>query len=157
MNPTPERSYWCAGLYLNFLAESQDTGGGFTLIESVVRQGTEPPPHLHTYEDEQLLVLEGELEYRFGGQCGRLGPGEHVVMPRRLEHYFRALTPEVRLLVRLSPGGLEEGFKAFGVSTVDYPLPPPREEVPPFPEIARIFAGLGVHFTPPERSKLADS
>lgn len=151
MNPIPERSYWCAGLYLNFLAESQDTGGDFTLIESVVRQGTEPLPHTH--EDEQLLVLEGELEYRFGAQRGRLGPGEHVLMPRRLEHDFRVLTPEARLLVRLSPGGLEAGFKAFGVPAKNHPLPPHHREVPPFPEIARIFAELGVHFTPPECSK----
>ncbi|RIH75799.1 Cupin domain protein [Calidithermus terrae] len=150
--PTPpplERRYWCAGLYLHFLAEAPDTGGEFTLVEGVVRRGAEPPPHTHTYEDEALLVLEGELEVRYGDHRGRLGAGEHCLMPRRQEHHFRCLTPEVRLLVKLSPGGLERGFKAFGVALSESLLPPPPEQVPGFAEIARILGEFGVHFSPP--------
>ncbi|RIH84878.1 cupin domain-containing protein [Calidithermus roseus] len=143
--PPLERRYWCAGLYLNFLAEAPDTGGDFTLIEGVVRGGTEPPHHAHTYEDEALLVLEGELEVWYGGRHVRLGAGD-CLMPRRQEHYFRCLTPQVRLLVKLSPGGLERGFKAFGVPFSESLLPPPPERVPDFPEIARIFGELGVYF-----------
>jgi quercetin dioxygenase-like cupin family protein len=145
---TFENCYWCAGLFLNFVAESQDTGGEYTLIDSVVRQGTEPPPHTHTFEDEELLVLAGELEYRYGTQAGLLRPGERVTMPKGLEHYFRSATSEVRLLVRLSPGGLETSFKAFGVAVKDSLLPPPREQVPGFVEIAQIFAEKGVIFSP---------
>lgn len=144
---TFENCYWCAGLFLNFLAESQDTSGEYTLIDSVVRQGTEPPPHTHTFEDEELLVLAGELEYRYGTRAGLLTPGERVTMPKGLEHYFRPVTPEVRLLVRLSPSGLETSFKAFGVAVTESLLPPPREQVPGFTEIARIFAEAGVIFS----------
>jgi quercetin dioxygenase-like cupin family protein len=146
-----ERCYWCAGLYLNFLAEEADTAGSFTLIDSVVRRGTEPPPHRHTHEDEELLVLEGRLEYRYGTKTGRLEPGETISMPKGLEHYFRCLTPEVRLLVKLSPAGLEEIFKSFGVPVNESLLPPGRDKVPGFAEIARIFAEAGVHFAPRQR------
>jgi quercetin dioxygenase-like cupin family protein len=143
---TLENCYWCAGLFLNFLAETPDTNGEYTLIDSVVRQGTEPPPHTHTYEDEELLLLEGVLEYRFGTHAGMLKAGESVMMPKGLEHYFRPVTPEVRLLVRLSPGGLENSFKSFGIAVTESLLPPPREKVPGFAEIAQIFARVGVHF-----------
>lgn len=144
--PPLERRYWCVGLYLHFLAEAPDTGGDFTLIEGVVRWGTEPPPHTHTYEDEELLVLEGELEVWYGSHHKRMEAGEHCLMPRRQEHYFRCLTPQVRLLVKLSPGGLERGFKALGIPLSESLLPPPPERVPGFPEIARIFSELGVYF-----------
>jgi quercetin dioxygenase-like cupin family protein len=140
--------YWCAGLFLNFLAETQDTDGQYTLIEGVIRQGTEPPPHTHTFEDEELLVLEGVLEFRYGTVQGLLKAGEVVNMPKGLEHHFRCVTPEVRLLVKFSPGGLESGFKSFGVPVTESLLPPPREQVPGFSEIAQIFARLGVHFSP---------
>lgn len=145
---TFENCYWCAGLFLNFLAETDATDGEYTLIYSVVRQGTEPPPHTHTYEDEELLLLEGELEYRYGTIHGFLKVGESVKMPKNLEHYFRPLTPEVRLLVRLSPGGLETSFKSFGIAVTESLLPPPREKVPSFAEIAQIFAAAGVIFSP---------
>ena len=142
------RCYWCAGLLLDFLAETRDTGGEFTLIDSLVRQGTEPPPHTHTHEDEALLVLQGELQAWVGKEMYTLHPGDHLLMPRGVEHYFRSITPQVRLMVQLSPGGLEQGFKAFGVPLTESLAPPPREQIPPFAEIARIFAELGVHFTP---------
>jgi quercetin dioxygenase-like cupin family protein len=142
------RSYWCAGLLLDFLAETADTGGAFTLIDSQVRQGTEPPPHTHTHEDESLLLLQGELQVWVGDEFHILHPGDYILMPRGVEHYFRAVTPQVRLMVQLSPGGLEQGFKVFGVPVSESLAPPPREQVPDFPEIARIFAELGVRFTP---------
>ncbi|MCA9839580.1 MAG: cupin domain-containing protein [Trueperaceae bacterium] len=145
---TLKHSYWCAGLYLNFLAEKGDTTGIYTLIDSVVSQGTEPPPHTHTLEDEEIMVLEGVLEYRVNTQKGILHAGEQVLMPKGKEHYFRCQTPEVRLLVKLTPGGLEESFKSFGVAVKDSLLPPPHEQVPSFAEIAKIFADVGVFFSP---------
>lgn len=148
-----DRSYWCAGLLLNFLAETPDTDGAYTLIDSVVRRGTEPPPHTHTLEDEELLVLQGVLEYRFGSQKGILYPGKSICMPKGLEHYFRCLTPEVRVLVRLSPGGLERSFKSFGIAVTDSLLSPPPEQVPGFAEIAKIFAAAGVFFSEHQHSR----
>jgi quercetin dioxygenase-like cupin family protein len=150
-----ERCYWCAGLFLQFVAETRDTGGSYTLIDSVIHQGTEPPPHVHTHEDEELYVLEGQLHYRFGPSDqqmteGILNPGQFVLMPRGQVHYFSCLTPQVRLMVRLSPGGLEQAFKDFGVAATDSLLPPPREAVPGFEIISRIFAERGVHFVLPQ-------
>ena len=147
-NPSPDRQYWCAGLLLDFLAQASDTSGEFTLIDSVVKQGLEPPPHTHTYEDEEVLVVEGRLYYRYGSQEGTLNPGEYVKMPKQQEHYFRPIGEQVRLMVRLSPGGLEESFKAFGVPVSQSPTMPPPEAVPGFPVIAQIFAEVGVVFTP---------
>lgn len=141
-----EQTYWCARLLLGFLAQSPDTAGQFTLIDGWVRQGTEPPPHRHTHEDEALLVLEGELEVWVGSQSQHLGPGQYLLMPKGVVHYFRCVSPQVHLLVRLSPGGLEQGFKAFGVPLQASLLPPPQG--PSFAEIAQIFAGFGVYFVP---------
>ncbi len=92
---------------MQFVAETRDTGGSYTLIDSVILRGTEPPPHVHTYEDEELFLLEGQLQYRFRDTEGVLNPGEFVLLPRGQIHYFECLTRQVRLMVRFSPGGLE--------------------------------------------------
>ena len=37
-------SYWTMGYLMTWLTEREDTGGQFSLVEVVARQGTEPPP-----------------------------------------------------------------------------------------------------------------
>jgi len=47
------------GMLLTNLAESKDTNGAFFLMEATAAPGTEPPPHVHTREDELFYLLEG--------------------------------------------------------------------------------------------------
>ena len=50
------------GSLMSFLARSEDTGGRFALVEFRSQPGTEPPAHLHEWENELCYVLEGKLE-----------------------------------------------------------------------------------------------
>ena len=54
-----ERSKWYMGMLLTNLAEASDTSGAFSLFEATLVPGTEPPPHVHSREDELFYVLEG--------------------------------------------------------------------------------------------------
>ena len=43
------------------LAEWKDTNGAFSLVEVTLAPGTEPPPHVHSREDEfttPMTILE---------------------------------------------------------------------------------------------------
>ncbi len=63
-----ESSVWFMGELVSFLADSEETGGRFSLMEVVVRKGDEPPRHVHHRE----LVAEME---RYGNEAvGPSGP-----------------------------------------------------------------------------------
>ena len=53
-------------MLLTFLAESEGTGGRFSLIEGCLKPGNEPPPHVHEREDELFYVLEGKMDVYVG-------------------------------------------------------------------------------------------
>jgi len=61
----PRKKYecWLAGIDL---AEKKDTNGAFLLVEATLAPGTEPPPHVHTREDELFYVLEGKFDVYAG-------------------------------------------------------------------------------------------
>jgi hypothetical protein len=50
--PSLELSKWYMGMLMTSLAESKDTNRAFFLMEAIAAPGTEPPPHVHTREDE---------------------------------------------------------------------------------------------------------
>ncbi|WP_169405678.1 cupin domain-containing protein [Deinococcus apachensis] len=88
------------------LRRGEDTGGAFALVEECVQAGLEPPPHLHTHEDETFYLLEGEVEFQVGDRRHRATPGDCVFLPRGLPHAFKLRSPTARLLVLLTPGGV---------------------------------------------------
>jgi len=47
-----ERSKWYMGMLLTNLTETPDTNAAFSLFEATLVPGTEPPPHVHSREDE---------------------------------------------------------------------------------------------------------
>jgi len=64
--PSLGLSQWENGNLTTNLAEKKDTDGAFFLVEAMLAPGTEPPPHVHTREDELFYVLEGEFDVYVG-------------------------------------------------------------------------------------------
>ena len=44
------------------------------------------PPHIHTTQDEWIVMLEGNLEIEFLGDVHKAGPGDTVRMPKGEAH-----------------------------------------------------------------------
>ena len=64
--PSLEFSTWyMRGLTTN-LAETNETNGAFCLVEATLVPGNEPPPHVHSREDELFFVLEGAFDVYVG-------------------------------------------------------------------------------------------
>jgi hypothetical protein len=53
--PSLKVSKWYMGNVTTNLAEKKDTGGAFCLVEAISVPGNEPPPHVHSREDELFL------------------------------------------------------------------------------------------------------
>jgi len=92
---------------LMVLVAGEQTGGRFAIIEAREWQGTEPPSHIHSREDEFIFVLEGRLVIEQDGEQFDRASGTGMYLPRGSEHSFRVESPEARLLVTYSPAGLE--------------------------------------------------
>jgi quercetin dioxygenase-like cupin family protein len=121
--PSLGLSQWHHGNLTTNLAEKKDTDGAFLLVEGLLAPGTEPPPHVHTREDELFYVLEGEFDVYVGQKAFNVKAGECVFMPRLRPHAFVIRSSRLRVLTLFTPAGLEGSLSpvehacpAFGTS-----------------------------------------
>lgn len=108
-----ERSKWYMGMLLTNLTETPDTNGAFSLFEATLVPGTEPPPHVHSREDELFYVLEGEFDVYVGEEVFNGKTGECIFLPRFKPHTFIIRSPQLRLLILFAPAGVEEAFRSM--------------------------------------------
>jgi quercetin dioxygenase-like cupin family protein len=121
--PSLGLSQWENGNLTTNLAEKKHTNGAFFLVEALLAPGTEPPPHVHSREDELFYVLEGEFDVYVGKEAFKVEAGESVFLPRFKPHAFVIRSPRLHVLALFTPAGLEEAFR--GMST-----PAQRLELP---------------------------
>jgi quercetin dioxygenase-like cupin family protein len=145
-----EHSVWYNGSLMTFLATGEDTLGRFALIEAVARRGNVPPPHIHHREDEIFYVLEGEIVVSVGDRTIKGTAGTMVFLPRDVPHSFTIESEQGRMLILLTPAGLEEWFKEFSVPAQAMSLPPADE--PAYGEVQRMLEAApryGIEFVLP--------
>lgn len=108
------------------LASGKETGGSYCLMEATVFAGGGPPPHIHSREEEGFYVLEGEVAFYVDEERMVGTPGDSFHIPRGTIHRFKNETDQVaRMLVWVTPSGLEEMFLRVG-QEVDDPTVPPK-------------------------------
>jgi quercetin dioxygenase-like cupin family protein len=138
-----------AGTRLTFLADAGHTGGSYSIMDVLVRPGLEPPPHVHTHEDEAYYVLQGSWTFRCGDATSDGEPGTWVFLPRGLMHSF-TLSGEGRALVIISPAGLEDVFHELSEPMPPgTELPPAPTGPPPIERAKALFGRHDVRFPPP--------
>ena len=145
-----DRSVWYNGSLMTFLATGEETHGQFALIEAVARRGNVPPPHIHHREDEIFYVLEGEIVVSVGDRTIKGTPGTMVFLPRDVPNSFTIESEQGRMLILLTPAGLERWFKEFSVPAPAMTLPPADE--PAYGEVQRMLEAApryGIEFVLP--------
>lgn len=147
-----ELSKWYLGNLTTNLAESTDTGGAFFLVEATLAPGTEPPPHVHSREDELFYVLEGEFDVYVGKEAFNLNAGESIFLPKLKPHAFVIRSQRLRVLALFTPGGLEGAFRHVGTPAQNLDLPKGAltySAVDP-EQTAQRFSRYGVSFLTPD-------
>jgi quercetin dioxygenase-like cupin family protein len=142
-----EHSVWYNGSLMTFLATGEDTHGQFALIEAVARRDNVPPPHIHHHEDEIFYVLEGEIVVSVDDRTIKGTPGTMIFLPRDVRHSFTIESEQSRMLILLTPAGLEEWFMEFSIPAPAMTLPPADE--PAYGEVQRMLeaaARYGLEF-----------
>jgi quercetin dioxygenase-like cupin family protein len=150
--PSIKISTWYKGILSTLLATDDDTGGAFDLVLSNMRSGTEPPPHVHTREHEFMYVLDGQLDVYVGNNVFQLGPGECVFLPLGRPHAFIIKSPEIRMLVLITPGGFVKYFESMAVPAekMEIPSDSVTYATVDLEETIKIFLKHGIRFLSPE-------
>lgn len=119
LNTPSYRSY--QGGYFRTLIAPDQTGEALAILELTLPGGGEPPPHIHTNEDEAFYVVEGSIEVTVDGKTTLLKPGEALFAPRNVPHSFRILTEKATLLNLITPGTLWNYFIEFSQPISELP------------------------------------
>ena len=153
-SPALSNSRWYKGILVSRMAGPTDNNGAFDFVVGKVRRGTEPPPHVHSREDEFFYLLSGEMKCYVDGQVFSVAAGECVFLPRRIPHAFLITSEEVHMINVITPGGFMGAFEKMST-------PAQRMEVPAGPdavtyanadltETIKILEQYGVRLLPPD-------
>ena len=120
----------------------KETGGAYTLLETVTPPGMGPLPHIHHREEETFCVVKGELEFTIRDKTIHPRPGDVLIAPKDVPHVFRNIgqTP-AKLMIVCRPAGFEHFVEEFS-------------QIPPagpadFPRMEQIAARHGIEFVAP--------
>jgi quercetin dioxygenase-like cupin family protein len=119
-----ERSRWYGPNLVTLLTLSEETGGAFSLVKTVLRKGFEPPLHIHSREEESTYILDGEIIFEVGEQIIHAKKGDFIHLPRFVPHTFRLVTETASTLLLITPGGFEEMFLRCSRPALAMELPP---------------------------------
>jgi quercetin dioxygenase-like cupin family protein len=105
------------------MAGPADNHGAFDFVISRLRRGTEPPPHVHTREDEFFYLLAGEMRFYVDGKVFSATAGECIFLPRRIPHAWLITSDEVNTIAVVTPAGYTHGLEKMGSPAERMELP----------------------------------
>jgi quercetin dioxygenase-like cupin family protein len=106
---------------IRVLAGANDTGNSLTVVEVTAVPGGGPPMHTHV-ETEVFICLEGEIQLTVNGVVRTLAPGQAATASSSVPHtYQNASAAPARLLVAITPGGMERFFADLSKATAGGP------------------------------------
>lgn len=144
--PELKNSYWYIGHLMSFLITSKDTNGSFALLHGIEIKGLEPPPHIHTREDESFYLLDGAVNYSVGNEVFKAKRGNWVFLPRNILHSFQVQSEQAEVLIHLSPGGFEEYFREMSEPAKSFSVPPRPKGPPDVKRIVETASRYGIKF-----------
>lgn len=75
------------GIETKFLQTAKETGGQLLEMEtSYPARSHKPPPHYHPFQEEDFIILSGEMTVRIDGQLRILRQGDTLHIPRNQVH-----------------------------------------------------------------------
>src|SRR5262249_40683171 len=122
------------------------------LVEPSCEPGNEPPPHVHSREDELYYLIEGEVDIYVGKEAFKVQAAECAFLPKLTPHAFVIRSSRIRLLLIITPGGLEEAFRSVAspAQSLDLPIGMPTYSTTDVKRTAQRFSEYGVRFLAPD-------
>jgi quercetin dioxygenase-like cupin family protein len=135
------------GVMFNVLLHGNATDNNIFVAEVEGLPGGEPPRHVHTHEDEVIIVKEGNITYFIGDDIIFAKPGDTVILPKNIPHHFAIRSERMKVVLVATSASFGDFF--FGISTPyhdkDIPVaqPPSREKIK---ELIALAESFGIHY-----------
>lgn len=111
-----ENQFWLFGIHRKIIADGDQTGLRYDLIEGTSLYGSETPSHIHGLYDELIYILEGELTIYTHKNVVVLHPGEFYFIPMGTPHALSITGNSLtRTLTTFSPAGFAKVIRAVGI------------------------------------------
>lgn len=123
-------AYWMQGILWTMLADADDTGGRYSMMEQLLPKGSGPPPHKHLWSDETFYILDGTITFLLEGEIRTATKGAFVNVARNTRHAFRVDSDTARFLNGYTPASMEAMVAELGRRTEQRTLPPPAPPMP---------------------------
>ena len=99
---------------------TKDTDGMLSISEYTGYTKGGPPLHIHPFQDEVFIILEGEHLFQVGEEQFHLTAGDTIFLPRNVPHAPCQLSEKGRYLFFFTPSGKMEDFmRALGELKVE--------------------------------------
>ena len=122
-SPALSNSRWYKGLLISRMAGPADNNGAFDFTIARVRPGTEPPPHVHSREDEFFYLLSGQMSVYVDREVFTAKAGECIFLPRRKAHAWRITSEEVNMIAVITPAGFTDALEKLSAPAERMELP----------------------------------
>jgi len=153
-SPALSNSTWYKGILTSQMAGTADNGGAFDLVIGKMRQGTEPPPHVHSREDEFFYILSGEMKVYADGEVFQVTAGECMFLPRGKSHAWLITSDEVHLIAVITPGGFFDAINKMNAPAERMEVPADADIVTyanaDLTETIKVFEQYGVRLLSPD-------
>ncbi|MGZ6523136.1 MAG: cupin domain-containing protein [Bacteroidia bacterium] len=94
-----------------FIAEVESLAGG------------EPPRHVHTREDEIVIIKEGTITYFIGDDILSAKTGDTVVLPKNVPHNFIITSDRMKVVLITTSGSFGDFFSELSMPYNDKDIP----------------------------------
>jgi len=149
-SPALTNSTWYKGILISQMAGTADNNGSFDLAVARMRRGTEPPPHVHSREDEFVYILSGEMRFFVDGKAFTVTAGECMFLPRRRPHAFLVASEEARTILLVAPGGFLDAINKMNAPAERMEVPTDADTVTyanaDLTETFKVFEQHGIRF-----------
>jgi mannose-6-phosphate isomerase-like protein (cupin superfamily) len=119
-------AFWYENGLWSILADSNQTGGVYTMIEKLVPKGRAEKPHIHLGQDEVFYILEGSATFLVSDRLEKAAPGDLLFIPRGTIHGFRVDSETLLFLNIHTPAGIEKLLPILADVAAERTLPPPN-------------------------------
>jgi quercetin dioxygenase-like cupin family protein len=144
---------WVMGAHNLCKARKEDTNGAFSMFVTTVEPHEGVPNHIHLVEDEFYYTIDGQWEiYDLTNDVTQvIGPDTYVYIPKGILHGFKNISDQkARMILVITPGGLEGFFEGIGVVQDRVDEPRPQMTGPyDFEKAAQVAARFNVTFEKP--------
>ncbi len=124
-------AYHAQGILWIMLADREDTGGRWSMMEQLMPMGAGPPPHIHLWSDETFYILDGEITFLLDKEIKTAGKGSFISIARGTRHGFRVDSETARILNGYTPASWEAMIAETSKRATSLTLPEAPPLMPP--------------------------